>query len=201
MPRRKLIYTDYYPFHITARSLGKNWYGISQNEVWEIFKKRLSYLAKAYKFKIHAFVLMNNHYHLLASADPRFDLEHLVQRLQGGVSLEINGLLGQVFYIFEEPSKSSLITTPTYYKRVLKYVYRNPVEAGVCERVEDYKFSSLNRSDIKTVFPYNIDYRVNYKKLKMLPWLNDENCPDWSRFEVYRDLGSLDCRPLFTRTY
>lgn len=201
MPRRKLIYTDYYPFHITAHSISKDWFGVSKKEVWSVFKDRLTYLQKDYGFKVHAFVLMSNHYHLLASADPRFDLEHLVQRLQGGVSLGINELLQQSFYIFEEPSKSSLITTPTYYKRVLKYVYRNPVEAGVCKRVEDYRFSSLNRSDLTTVFPYNIDYRVNYKIHRMLPWLNDEDCPDWSRFEVYRDLMTLDFEPLYTRTY
>jgi REP element-mobilizing transposase RayT len=201
MARRKLIYTDYYPFHITARTLGKDWYGLSKKKVWSIFKKRLEHLAIEYKFKIHAFVLMSNHYHLVASADPRFDLEYLIQRLQGGVSLEINKALELSFYVFEEPTKSSQITTPTYYKRVLKYVYRNPVEAGISARVEDYKFSTLNRSDLETVFPYNIDYHVNYRKLKMLPWLNDENCPEWSRLEVYRDLMSRDFQPLFNKIH
>jgi len=201
MPRRKLIYTDYYPFHITARTPEKNWYGLSKEEVWSVFVERLNHLKKEMGLKTHAFVLMSNHYHLIASVDPLYDLDHAVQRLQGWVSLELNNFLRKSFYVFEEPSKSSLITTPTYYKRALKYVYRNPVEAGICERVDDYKYSTLNCSDIKTVFPYNIDFRINYRKEKMLPWLNDENCPDWSRLEVYRELASKDFQALFPRTY
>jgi len=201
MPRRKLIYSDYYPFHITARTPEKNWYGVPKEEVWTFFEEKLNQLSQDFGLKVHAFVLMSNHYHLIASVDPGYDLEWLVQRLQSAVSHEVNTHLQQVFYVFEEPSKSSLITTPTYYKRVLKYVYRNPVEAGICRRVEDYGYSTLNRSDIKTVFPYNIDYRVNYKTHKMLPWLNDESCPDWSRLEVYRELVSKDFQALFPRTY
>lgn len=201
MPRRKAIYSDYYPFHITARTISGDWFSLPQELVWCVFVERLNHLKKEVGLKTHAFVLMSNHYHLLASVDPLYDIEHVVQRLQGWISLELNLYLRKTFYVFEEPTKSSIITTPTYYKRVLKYVYRNPVEADVCEKVEDYRYSTLNSDQIKTVFPYNIDFRINYRKEKMLPWLNDENCPDWSRIEVFRELLSKDFSRLFPRSY
>ncbi len=36
-----------------------------------------------------------------------------------------------------------LITNPTYYAHALKYVYRNPVKAGLSESAEGYPYSTL----------------------------------------------------------
>jgi hypothetical protein len=38
---------------------------------------------------------------------------------------------------------SSVITSPLYFLHAYKYVYRNPVTAHLCERVEHYRFSTL----------------------------------------------------------
>ena len=36
-----------------------------------------------------------------------------------------------------------MVTSPHYYLHAYKYFYYNPVKAGICARVEDYKYSTL----------------------------------------------------------
>ncbi len=203
MARRKLIYTDYYPYHITARSNNKEWFYIDKHIVWNIFVSVLNNLADTYGLRVHAFVLMSNHYHLLATcSDHRsgYDLGRIMQQLQQRVSKEINKKAQRVNHVFGGPYNGSLISTPTYYRTVLKYVYRNPVAGGLCEKVESYYFSSLNNSEVKTTFPYNIDCLVPYKKEVMLPWLN---LPEGrsSRTEITKGLLKTEFKPVFQRPY
>jgi hypothetical protein len=42
------------------------------------------------------------------------------------------------------PYHWSLIGNSRYFGHALKYVYRNPVRAKICQRVEDYPYSSLH---------------------------------------------------------
>ena len=48
----------------------------------------------------------------------------------------------------------SLICSEKYYWNSLKYVFRNPVRAGICQAVQNYPFSSLqdDRFDLKDLF-------------------------------------------------
>jgi putative transposase len=46
-------------------------------------------------------------------------------------------------HVFGGPYHWSLIQSSRYFGHALKYVYRNPVKAGLCERVEQYPYSSL----------------------------------------------------------
>ena len=199
MPRRKLIYTDYYPYHVTARANNKEWFYIPKEQVWKIFVKELNLIVLEEKFKIHAFVLMDNHYHMLCSTDDSKDLGVVMQRLQKNVSRKINKKADRINHVFGGPYKGSLITTPTYYKTVLKYVFRNPVEAGIVSKVEDYKYSSLNSDEITTVFPYSIDSLINYRAQKLIPWLNGglERSPK----EIYKGLLKTEFKPVLERSY
>lgn len=52
----------------------------------------------------------------------------------------------------------------TYFANSLKYIYRNPVRAGMCKDVREYWFSSLNRTDFK--------WKFDHAKLD-IAWLNE----------------------------
>jgi len=200
MARRSLIYTDYYPYHIMARSNNKEWFYIPQEQVWQIFTETLNDLSLTHGLRVHAFVLMSNHYHLIATAS-KFDLGAVMQQLQQRVSRKINKAAGRINHVFGGPYKGSLISTPGHYKIVLKYVYRNPVAADMCRGVEDYRFSSLNSDDVNTSFPYNIDCLMNYKKEVLLSWLNNSTSKERSRREITRGLLKTEFKPVVQRNY
>ncbi len=50
---------------------------------------------------------------------------------------------GRINKIFGGRYKGCLINNPKYLLNVYKYIYRNPVAAGIVERVEQYPFSTI----------------------------------------------------------
>ncbi len=60
---------------------------------------------------------------------------------------------------------------------VYKYLYRNPVEAGLCKRVQDYKYSTLYgiMGESRLIIPIEEDSIMSLEELnEILIWLNTE---------------------------
>lgn len=147
-----------------ARSNNREWFYLPKNIVWEIFLIQLKHVVIKYKFKVHAFLLMNNHYHLIASTSENFNLGIVMQHLQKSVSRTINKKSGRSNHIFGGPYKASLITNENYYFNVYKYLYRNPLEAKIVSHIVDYPYSSIfYEKGLRTQKPKNgIDALIPY---------------------------------------
>lgn len=179
MPRKKLIYTSEFPYHIVARSNNREWFKGQLREVWEIFKDELLQLNQAYSFNVHAFVLMSNHYHLVASCSPDFDLGYIMRVLQTRTSNRINGLSGRINHVYGGRYKGSLISDEFYYANVIKYVFRNPVKAGLCNKVEEWPYSNVKEVFAKEESGIVTSSHIFEKYLYMndeekVSWLNEE---------------------------
>jgi putative transposase len=144
MPRARFYPHDRYPYHVTARSNSKEWFYLPTNKVWEIFAHYLTLATLSYRWRIHAFVLMNNHYHLLVTT-PEGNLDKAMRYLHTEVSRKISIQAQRINLIFGSSYHSTMIKNHLYYQHAYKYVYRNPIEARLCQKVEDYSFSTLNR--------------------------------------------------------
>lgn len=131
-----------FPLHVTARTNGKAIFPIPLDEAWTLFSNYLFLIHILFDIRIHSFVMMPNHIHLILS-DPGGLLSQAMACLMRETSKEIgrqskrNGLLwGSRFH-------SSIIASPTYYLNAYKYVYRNPVRAGIVDSPFKYKYSTL----------------------------------------------------------
>lgn len=153
MPRKKLIYTHELPYHVYARSNNKEWFYIPKNKTWEIFSNEIQNMCLNFNALIHAFVLMDNHYHMLITTDQKHPLSVVMENLQKSVSRKINKLANRQNHIFGGPYKGSLITNNVYYAQVIKYVYRNPVEAGLSKLCEEYPYSTLAQDQVAICSP------------------------------------------------
>ena len=142
MPRKKLIYTHEAPYHIWARSNNREWFYVDKEVLWNIFVTELNELTIEFDFAIHAFVLMDNHYHLIATAGETYNLGIVMQRLQKRVATAVNRISGRINHVFGGSYKASLIISPENFSTCLKYVLRNPVRAGMVSHVECYRFSN-----------------------------------------------------------
>ena len=78
MPRKKIIRTNEFPYHVTARTNNQEWFKLSLDEVWSIFERVLSKVQLRYSIEIYQFVLMSNHYHLLLST-PEANIDKAIQ--------------------------------------------------------------------------------------------------------------------------
>ena len=170
MARKKIIYTKLYPYHITGRTNNKENFILEQEIVWEVFISKLDDLKNIYNFDIKAFVLMSNHYHLLVST-PDENISAGMAYFHSQVAKEINLQSGRINHLFGDRYKWSIIANEKYYWNVVKYIYRNPIKAGICKKVEDYQFSSLSSN--KSLFKMTDYFFDNSKPINLeLEWLN-----------------------------
>jgi REP element-mobilizing transposase RayT len=190
MPRKRYIPEPNLPFHIWGRANNKEWFGLPMDVTWEIFSNQLYFIHHAYNFRIHNFVLMSNHYHMNGRT-PDANLAEAMNHFQGEVSREIGRATGRINSIFGCPYGRSLLRTSGHFLDSYKYTYRNPVEARMIGRVEDYRYSTLHgligRSQL--IIPVEYDDALFSDIEGTLRWLNE----DYPTHE-YRDAMSRGLR-------
>lgn len=142
MARAKHIPNAEYPYHIVARVANKEKYPIPLPEVWRIYSDYLWAIRLQFNFVLHAFVLMPNHFHMIAST-PDANLSEAMNYFLSQSTREINFHSARINQLHGARFFRSLITSDHYSLLVYKYVYRNPVKAMLARYVEEYKYSSL----------------------------------------------------------
>ena len=95
-----------------------------------------------FKVEIEAFVLMNNHYHLCIYT-PNENIDKFMQFFNKSLGKKISGQAGRINRIFGASYKWNLVITKSYFQNVIRYIYQNPIRAGICDRCEQYKFSNV----------------------------------------------------------
>lgn len=147
-----------------------------------------------YGVRIHAFVLMSNHFHMLLTA-PNENMEQAANSLLRDVSRTINGISAPESPVFEEKCHWSLIKNRLYYEHAYKYVYRNPIEARICARVERYPYSTLQGLLGLSHLPFpafdNLNLITNTGA--QLKWLNSP----YPQLEYLDDIRAALRRPEF----
>jgi len=142
MPRSKRLLHPEFPHHITARSNNRVHFPVSLEIAWSIFEDHLYLLNRGFGCEIISFVLMPNHFHLMLR-DPNLQLGSAMQYFMRETSKEINRQAGTINRVWGANYYSSLISNLPYYYSAYKYVYRNPVKAGLCTSTISYPFSTL----------------------------------------------------------
>lgn len=173
MPRKKLIRSLEHPYHINARCINKDWFQLPIEEVWNIFEAYLYFVSHKYGLRIHSFVLMSNHFHMLAST-PNGNLDRCMNYLMREVSRSITRDSDRINQTFGGPYHWTLVGNYHYYMHAYKYVYRNPVEAGICTDVLQYPYSTLagRLGFQKLIFPVSEDLLIENDVEGTLEWLN-----------------------------
>lgn len=143
MPRKLLQRSELLPYHVTARANNRETFPLPLDQLWEIIGFECLVLTIAYEVKIHALVLMPNHIHMLLTV-PRHDLGLAMNVFLSSVTRSSNMLSGRSGHLFGGPYYGSLISGTHYFGHALKYVYRNPVKAKLCELVEEFPYSTLH---------------------------------------------------------
>jgi putative transposase len=143
MPRKALIRSKRFPYHVFNRVNNREWFPLNMNLVWRLFSEECFRITSLTDAQIHSFVLMSNHYHMLIST-PGPDLGLIMQEFGRSVTKTFNLETGRSGHLFGGRYKWTLVDNPIYYSHVYKYVYRNPVRAELVGQVEDYQFSTLN---------------------------------------------------------
>ena len=142
MPRQARRKSESGIYHIMLR-------GINQQQIFEDredFEKFLQIL-KDYKavseYKLFAYCLMGNHIHLLVQ-EGKEPIEQVMKRLTTRFVYWYNIKYQRIGHLFQDRFKSEPVENDSYFLTVIRYIHQNPVKAGLCKNLSDYKFSSYN---------------------------------------------------------
>lgn len=176
MPRLPVVQSDVHPFHVTGRCINRDWFKLPLSEVWAVMEDYLFLINAEFGLRIHAFVLMSNHFHLLLTT-PNANLSEAMAYFMGRTARELTSLSGRINQTYGCRHHKSMIVDYHYYMSAYKYVYRNPVRAGLCEFAEEYRYSTL--SGLCGQFPLRIPVVEDlllfnpYFQQSTLSWINE----------------------------
>ncbi|HET9653526.1 MAG TPA: transposase, partial [Usitatibacter sp.] len=92
--------------------------------------------------RLHAYVLMPNHVHLLATPDEPENISRAMRRLGQRYVQHFNKAYGRTGAMWEGRFKSIPVDSTLYLLRLHRYIEQNPLRARLVEHPRDYPWSS-----------------------------------------------------------
>lgn len=130
-----------YPHHIIQR--GNNRQAIfATSGDYEVLLSMFQEHASKSGVAIHAYVLMSNHFHLLATPDTVEGIPSMMQSVGRRYVRHFNQQQGRTGTLWEGRYKSTLIQAEKYLLACMVYIDLNPVRAGMVQDAAEYPWSS-----------------------------------------------------------
>ena len=108
---------------------------------YAMFVELLKEVVDMYKVRVAAYCLIPNHYHLLIQT-PGGDLARCMRHLNGIYTQRFNRAHHFDGQLFRGRYKSILVDGDSYLLELVRYIHRNPLEAGLVRELNKYVWSS-----------------------------------------------------------
>lgn len=142
-------------YHVLSRGNGRQDIFLSDDDR-VLFLDLIQEFSDRFTIEVYAFVLMGNHYHLLLKT-PDANLSKGMQWFGTAYTRKFNLMNSRSGHLFQGRFKSIIVENEAYLLRLSCYIHRNPLRAGIVERLSDYQWSS---------------YRYYAYRKKAPDWLN-----------------------------
>jgi putative transposase len=125
---------------------------------------------RRYETRVHAFVLMTNHVHLLLTSSLADGVSNALRYVGSRYVSRFNGRYGRTGTLWESRFRSSPVDTEFYCLACYRYIELNPVRANLVQVPEDYRWSSYGinsagqRSSLITPHPTYISLDTTPEK-------------------------------------
>lgn len=141
MARLPRLVVPHQPHHVIQR--GNDRQLIFREEAdYQVFLKWLGEAARQFKVAIHAYVLMPNHVHLLATPSDSVGLGRMMQWVGRYYVPYFNLKYGRVGTLWQGRYKATVIDSERYFMICSRYIELNPIRAGIASLPEEYPWSS-----------------------------------------------------------
>ncbi len=112
----------------------------------EAFVTALREAVEQYGWRVHAYVVMRNHYHV-ALETPQPNLVEGMHWLQSTLAIRFNRFRKERGHLFQGRYQSLVIENNDALSRVVDYIHLNPARAGIvaAEQLAAFRWSSLRR--------------------------------------------------------
>jgi putative transposase len=141
MPRQPRFFVAGQVLHVIQR--GNNRMGIFRDPAdHAYFLSCLQDAAERHGVCIHAYVLMTNHVHLLASPADASSLPKALQSVGRRYVYRFNSLYDRTGTLWEGRYRACIVDSERYLLTCMRYIELNPVRAGLCRQPDLYRWSS-----------------------------------------------------------
>jgi len=141
MPRKPRMYLADVPAHIVQRGNNREPCFFAEDDC-RYYLDRLSQALKRYQVKLHAYVLMTNHVHLLMTPSNAEGISKVMSLLGQHYVMYINRTYRRSGTLWEGRHKASIVNAEEYLLLCYRYIELNPIRAGMVKSPEEYPWSS-----------------------------------------------------------
>lgn len=127
-------------YHVTSRGNARQAIFLD-DEDRRSFLLVLDRVVSRFRIVVHAFCLMDNHFHLLVET-PEANLSKAIRQLNGVFTQAFNRRHGKVGHVLQGRFKAILVDRDSYLLELCRYVVLNPVRAKITRKPDTYAWSS-----------------------------------------------------------
>jgi len=129
-------------YHIVLRGINRQDI-LYDDDDYQRFMETVHQIKAADQFSVYSFCLMTNHVHLLISENTD-SISRIMSRIGTRYAYWYNRKYGRSGHVFQGRYGSECVEDDSYLLTVVRYIHNNPVKAGIVQRPEDYKWSSIH---------------------------------------------------------
>jgi REP element-mobilizing transposase RayT len=127
-------------YHVTSRGHARQRV-FRDDEDREMFLAILAWVVERFRWRCHAYCLMDNHIHLLIDT-PQPNLSRGMRQLNGVYTQRFNRRHSRVGHLFQGRFQAILVEKDGYLLELARYIVLNPVRAKIVKTPERYPWSS-----------------------------------------------------------
>lgn len=143
MPRRPRLEIPDIPLHVTQRGINRCAIFLDDDDRAH-YLDLLRHAVRNDDIAVHAYVLMDNHVHLLLTSPRPGALSRSVRNLGQCYVQVFNHRYRRSGTLWQGRFKSCLVDTERYLMTVYRYIELNPVRAAMVDHPERYRWSSVH---------------------------------------------------------
>ena len=141
MPRKARELVDSGIYHVYSRGNNRQKLFRSGDD-YAKYRLLLSEGGSKYRAEIFHYCLMTNHVHLLMRIKDQHDLGKIMHRTQLCYTKYYKKQYRYIGHLYQGRFRSPRIKEESYYLQCGRYIERNPVNAGMVIKAEEYPYSS-----------------------------------------------------------
>jgi putative transposase len=143
MPRKPRFHLPGVPVHLVQRGNNRE-PAFFDTADYQAYLRDLGEASRRYRVAVHAWVLMTNHVHLLATPARQDSLALMMQWLGARYVRYINHSYRRTGSLWEGRYKGCLVDSDRYLLTCMCYIELNPLRAGMVDSPADYRWSSYH---------------------------------------------------------
>jgi putative transposase len=128
-------------FHVTSSIRNKRFL-LQTDRAAQLFVRVLQEYRAQGKFRLHEFVVMPDHFHVLLSVDASTSIERAIQFIKGGFAFRAGKELGFKPPIWQRGFSEVRVLNAQAASGICEYIRENPVTAKIVQQASDYPYSS-----------------------------------------------------------